>query len=121
MYRLVFSDFIINSVKPIFYRTRYCHCIRFYNTTRIDVTKHPEYSLAAFIPESIKQWDNHLNGDLKPSQIPYNYDGTVWWHCPHGDDHIWKSVCKARVDQENKRLLGNFNIRSFLIRLSLLF
>ena len=48
MYRLVFSDFIINSVKPLFYRTRCYDCIRFYNTKRIDLTKHPEYSLAAF-------------------------------------------------------------------------
>lgn len=79
---------------------------RWYNTKHINLLKNPEYSLAAFIPESVKEWNSDLNGDLLPSQIPYNYNGFVWWKCPHGKDHIWKSKCKSRVDCENRRLLG---------------
>ena len=87
-----------NSVIPI--------CNRFYNVKRIDIQTNPEYSLAQYIPESQSEWHNELNGDLKPSQIPFNYNGFVWWKCPKGEDHIWKSKCQSRVDRENHRLLG---------------
>ena len=80
--------------------------VRLYNTKRINLQTNPEYSLAAYIPDSVNEWNQQLNGDLQPTQIPYNYNGFVWWKCPKGEDHIWQSKCISRVDRENKRLLG---------------
>lgn len=89
--------------------------IRFYNAKHIDIHTNPEYSLASYIPDSVKEWHPTHNGDLHPSQIPYNYAGFVWWKCPHGVDHVWKSKCSSRVDRENQRLLGIYLIFFIII------
>ena len=77
---------------------------RHYKVKHIDLAVNPELSLQRFIPNSVEQWDSIRNGTLKPNAIPYNYDGYVWWKCPKGEDHVWKSKCRKRVDKENRRL-----------------
>lgn len=50
------------------------------------------------------QWHPQRNGDLKPEDVPYNYGGEVWWKCPKGEDHVWKTIGRVRVDTANKTL-----------------
>ena len=78
--------------------------VRFYRVAHIDVTRNPELSLKSFIRGADVQWDPRRNGDLKPEDIPYNYGGEVWWKCPNGEDHVWKTICRSRVDTANRRL-----------------
>ena len=79
--------------------------VREYNVKRINVETNPELSLQQFVPGAAEQWDPIRNGTLQPSAIPYNYDGYVWWKCPRGEDHVWRTKCRKRVDKENRRLL----------------
>ena len=80
---------------------------RFYRVARIDLKRNPELSLKAFVSDADVQWHPRRNGDLKPEEVPYNYGGEVWWKCPKGEDHVWKTICRARVDTANKRLERN--------------
>ena len=80
---------------------------RFYRVARIDLKRNPELSLKAFVSDADVQWHPRRNGDLKPEDVPYNYGGEVWWKCPKGEDHVWKTICRARVDTANKRLERN--------------
>ncbi|KAK8830425.1 hypothetical protein WA577_006108 [Blastocystis sp. JDR] len=79
--------------------------VREYNVKRINLETNPELSLQQFVPGTAEQWDPIRNGTLQPSAIPYNYDGYVWWKCPRGEDHVWRTKCRKRVDKENRRLL----------------
>ena len=48
-------------------------------------------------PELAKQLHPTKNGDLDPNKYrPYS-NKTVWWKCPKGDDHEWKTSFNMRV------------------------
>jgi len=53
-------------------------------------------SLAETHPEVAKQWHPSLNGDFTPDDFTPGSNTKVWWKCPEGDDHEWKSPI-ARV------------------------
>lgn len=48
-------------------------------------------------PEIIGEWHTIKNGDLKPSDFTPRSGKVVWWKCPKGDDHEWKSSIVNRV------------------------
>ena len=47
--------------------------------------------LDLLFPEVAKEWHPSLNGDLKPSDFSYGTRKQVWWKCPKGEDHEWKT------------------------------
>lgn len=48
-------------------------------------------------PELAKQLHPTKNGDLDPNKYrPYS-NKTVWWKCPNGEDHVWKTSFNMRV------------------------
>lgn len=52
--------------------------------------------LATLNPILSKEWHPTKNGDLTPfDYTPYSYR-KVWWKCPKGDDHEWKSTILLR-------------------------
>ena len=54
-------------------------------------------SLAETHPEVAKQWHPTKNGDLTPSCVSTFSHKKVWWKCPIGDDHEWKSSISHRT------------------------
>ncbi len=59
-----------------------------------------ENSLGEISPELAKQWHPTKNGDLTPFDVAPSGSQKVWWKCPKGDDHEWKTTI-------NKRATGN--------------
>ena len=57
-----------------------------------------EESLAKLNPELAKQWHPTKNGDLTPFDLSSRSSKIVWWKCPKGDDHEWKSRIAHRND-----------------------
>lgn len=53
-------------------------------------------SLAATNPELAKQWHPTRNGRLKPNLVVAGSTQVVWWKCPEGRDHIWKTPLRER-------------------------
>jgi hypothetical protein len=47
--------------------------------------------LATTHPEIAKEWHPTKNGDLTPFDVVAGSHKKVWWKCPVGDDHEWKS------------------------------
>lgn len=48
-------------------------------------------------PELVRELHPTKNGDLDPNKYrPYS-NKTVWWKCPNGDDHVWKTSFNMRV------------------------
>jgi len=52
--------------------------------------------LATINPELSKEWHSTKNGKLTPYNVSKNQ--TVWWKCKKGDDHVWKSRIKHRLN-----------------------
>ena len=52
--------------------------------------------LATLNPELAKQWHPTKNGDLTPFDVTEHKLLKVWWKCPKGDDHEWKSSINNR-------------------------
>ncbi len=48
---------------------------------RVNALKNGENTLASKYPGLAKEWHPTLNGNLKPSDIPPQYDRKVWWYC----------------------------------------
>jgi len=57
----------------------------------------PEYSILKTHPEIAKQWHYEKNGDLRPEHYTHGSDEVVWWKCPKGDDHEWKTSISNRI------------------------
>ena len=53
-------------------------------------------SLADFNPELAKQWHPDKNGDLTPYDVLPGSNVKVWWKCPRGTDHEWKTSVGLR-------------------------
>ena len=54
-------------------------------------------SLANCFPEISAQWDLAKNGTLKPSNLTFGSNKSVWWKCPNGPDHMWKATPRTRI------------------------
>lgn len=54
-------------------------------------------SLAYVYPELAIQWVFNKNKGITPDKIYARSSKKVWWKCPEGDDHIWKSQIKSRA------------------------
>ena len=48
------------------------------------------------VPSLLKQWHPTRNGNLKPSEIGISSKKKIWWKCPQGDDHEWRTTPNAR-------------------------
>lgn len=77
--------------------------LRGYKTSPIDVLAHPEQSLASVVPDVLRYWDSERNGDLDPKALPFTYRGELWWRCPKGADHSWKTRNGSAIDAVNHR------------------
>jgi len=53
--------------------------------------------LATLNPELAKEWHPSKNGKLTPKDVGQNSGKKVWWKCPEGDDHEWKSTVHHRT------------------------
>jgi hypothetical protein len=57
----------------------------------------PETSLAENYPGIAAEWHPSRNGDLTPADVTVGSDRRVWWKCPKGPDHEWRTAVKSRV------------------------
>ena len=46
--------------------------------------------------ELSKEWHPTLNKGITPSDFIAGSNKKVWWQCPEGSDHVWKSEIKSR-------------------------
>ena len=54
-------------------------------------------SLAILNPELIEEWHPTKNGSLTPYDVTPGSNIKVWWKCPKGDDHEWKTSPNHRA------------------------
>ncbi len=87
----------------------------------------PEYSLKGEHPDVAEQWDYQKNSPLKPENFSSGSNKRVWWKCPNGDDHEWRTsihqrtgevqtgcpfCSNRRVSETNNLLLNNPDLAS---------
>jgi very-short-patch-repair endonuclease len=53
--------------------------------------------LATLNPNLATEWHSSKNGKLTPKDVGLNSGKKVWWKCPEGDDHEWKSTVRNRA------------------------
>jgi hypothetical protein len=56
----------------------------------------PETSLAALEPALAKEWHPTKNRPLTPAEVRPGSGIEVWWKCPKGSDHVWRTQVVAR-------------------------
>ena len=49
-------------------------------------------------PDLIKEWHPTKNGDLLPENFTERSGKQVWWKCPKGEKHEWKTSIGHRVN-----------------------
>jgi cytochrome c-type biogenesis protein CcmH/NrfF len=54
-------------------------------------------SLAVLDPDLAREWHPSKNGKLTPFDVHPGSAKKVWWKCPQGDDHEWKTVVHSRT------------------------
>jgi hypothetical protein len=64
----------------------------FCSSRRLSITN----SLANLNPRLSEEWDFKKNGDLTPSDVVAGSGKVVWWKCPEGPDHEWRSSVNTR-------------------------
>lgn len=52
-------------------------------------------------PELASQWHKTKNGERTPDEYTYGSNELVWWNCPAGKDHIFKTSIKGRTKRGN--------------------
>ena len=50
-------------------------------------------------PKIAEEWYPTKNGDLKPEDYYFGSRKKVWWKCPKGDDHEWKTSIAQRTHE----------------------
>jgi len=64
-------------------------------------------SLAFISPETSQLWHPIKNGKLNPEKIITNSHKRIWWKCPEGDDHEWKSAPNTLLqNRKNSSSIG---------------
>ena len=53
-------------------------------------------SLSTLKPELAKEWHPTKNGELTPIDLTTKSSKKVWWKCPKGEDHVWKTSVNHR-------------------------
>ena len=53
--------------------------------------------LATLNPQLAKEWHPTKNGKLTPKDVHPGSARKVWWKCPNGEDHEWKTVIYSRT------------------------
>jgi hypothetical protein len=53
--------------------------------------------LATINPDVAKEWHPTKNGELTPFDFTPSSNKKVWWQCPEGDDHEWKTSLDKRT------------------------
>lgn len=53
-------------------------------------------SIATLKPDLAKEWHPFKNGSLTPFDVSPASGKKVWWKCPEGDDHEWKTSVAHR-------------------------
>jgi len=54
-------------------------------------------SLSHTHPELARQWDNELNGALRPSDVSSKSTAVVWWVCDADPPHVWQAAVRSRA------------------------
>ncbi len=57
-------------------------------------------SLATMYPNVAKYWHPSKNGDLTPNDVTGGSEKKVWWKCPVGADHEWKTGIYNKVKHD---------------------
>jgi hypothetical protein len=78
--------------KNVWARVRQENSCPFCRGDRLSVTN----SLAGKRPDLAAQWHPTKNGELRPENIYYRSHRRVWWKCPKGPDHEWKTIIESR-------------------------
>jgi len=52
--------------------------------------------LSTLNPQLAQEWHPTKNGELTPDDVHPGSARKVWWKCPKGDDHEWKTVVYSR-------------------------
>jgi hypothetical protein len=50
-------------------------------------------------PEVAAQWHSRKNGKLTPNNVQPTSLEKVWWRCPVGPDHVWKTTVCDRTEK----------------------
>jgi hypothetical protein len=66
----------------------------------------PEFSLAELAPALAKEWHPAKNGALTARDVPLNSHRSVWWKCPKGPDHEWRTTVQSRAPKEWRKRIG---------------
>lgn len=78
-------------------RTRGRGC-PFCSGRRVSVTN----NLLVSDPKIAKEWHPTKNGDFYPTNFTSFSGKKMWWKCPHGDDHEWKTAINNRTVNKRK-------------------
>mgnify|MGYP000020462219 CR=1 FL=1 len=54
-------------------------------------------NLLAKHPEVASEWHPTKNGDLKPENVSYGAEKTVWWQCAKDNEHEWEKKVHRRT------------------------
>ena len=57
--------------------------------------------LATLNPNLANEWHPSKNGILTPEDVHPGSAKKVWWKCPNGDDHEWKTVIYSRTGRRS--------------------
>jgi hypothetical protein len=75
------------------HRTTRGHRCPFCSNQRVSVTN----ALSLHAPAIARQWHPTKNGDLRPRDVVKGSHRLVWWKCPMGPDHVWRTGVDART------------------------
>ena len=57
-------------------------------------------NLKTLRPDLTREWHPTKNGDLTPEKSMPGSGKRVWWKCPQGDDHEWKTSIGHRARKD---------------------
>lgn len=58
-------------------------------------------SLATRYPALVAEWESSKNGQLTPHDIVSSSSRQVWWRCPNGTDHVWRTSVYHRTHNKS--------------------
>jgi hypothetical protein len=70
------------------------------------------YKLAMSAPPLADQWHPTKNGKLTPHDVTRSSGKAVWWKCPKGKDHVWRSPPYTRAASPGCPFCSNMRLSS---------
>jgi len=67
-------------------------------------------SLATLKPELAKQWHPTKNGNLTAYDVKPSSNKKVWWKCPEGADHEWKTAIAHRSTGQGCPICSGYKV-----------